>query len=327
MRTVPFSIILNEAVQLCGLDRDLITPKTFRVMRDLSSIRLNEAWQREGWPFLNRYQNRTAGREISSFSTINGSSLVTFITPNQSWAYEDLFDTENPVLINVDTTLGANQAPMPRIQSSFAWTAYGGASITLDVGENQTATAAYQLNPSCGALWSVNDREFRIALPSNTDALLDVLSGDPRGSTRVIPVGYTIEELDNISFATLKQQQDVTIQFRIVCPRLTGNAYSSTTVYAVGDQAYGADGNFYDCLIANTGVPVTDSTTWSLVEIPDLFRSYLARAILSDYLRTESQFDQALAAEADAQAAYDRAVDVVLRQEQQISRVSMLHTY
>jgi len=60
MKTVDFSRILNDAIQLCGLDRREFNDATFIQMRDFASTRLRIAWEYDRWPDLIRYAEVTA---------------------------------------------------------------------------------------------------------------------------------------------------------------------------------------------------------------------------------------------------------------------------
>jgi hypothetical protein len=341
MRTVPFSTILNEAVQLSGLDRDFIPDKTFRAFRDLCSNRLAEIWRREQWPFLIAYRNVTSGREAYQYETTAGSPLVTFTTLYQTFQYADLYDTGSQVLVTVDTTPAYKNSGAPLIQGSFPFTAYTSQTITLDVGVNQASTNVYFIGggEEAGFLYTANDNSFPIRLPSDCETALAVLTEDPRASTRAVEVPFYLESLRTplvgnqfstlYDYAILKQSIDCWLQYRVACPLLTGDAYSSSTVYSSGMQSY-YNGHFYISNYSGSGVAPSESgntANWTRINIPELFRAFLVRAILSDYLRTESQFEQAAAAEMEAQTAYDRAVDFVLRQQQQTTKLNMVHTY
>lgn len=340
MRTVPFSTILNEAVQLSGLDRDFIPDKTFRAFRDLCSNRLAEIWRREQWPFLIAYRNVTSGREVSQYQTTSGSSLVTFTTPYQALQYADLYATGSQVLVTVDTTAAYKYSGAPLIQGSFPFTSYTTSTITLNVGVNQTVTGTHTVSgDEAAVLYTANDNSFRIRLPSDCETALAVLTEDPRASTRAVEVPFYLESLTSpltgglfsslYDYAVLKQSLDCWLQYRIACPLLTGDTYSASTVYSSGVQSY-YNGNFYISNYSGSGVAPSESgntANWTRINIPELFRAFLVRAILSDYLRTESQFEQAAAAEMEAQTAYDRAVDFVLRQQQQTTKLNMVHTY
>lgn len=340
MRTVPFSTILNEAVQLCGLDRDVITPKTFRVFRDLSSNRLAEIWRREQWPFLISYRNVISGREVSEYSTVAGSSLVTLTTPYQTFQYSDLYDAGQQVLVEVDTTPAYNASGATLFNASYPFISYTDSTITIDVGDVQPSTATYSVaGNAAGVIITANDKSFPIRLPSDCETALAVFTDDPRDTTRAVEMPFYLESLNSpltnglysslYDYALLKQQKDCWLQYRIACPLLTGDEWSASTSYNAGDQTY-YSGHFYNALAASYGdAPSTSANTasWQRVNLPEIFRAFLVRAILSDYLRTESQFEQATAAELEAQAAYDRAVDFVLRQQQQTTKINMVHTY
>jgi hypothetical protein len=340
MRTVPFSTILNEAVQLSGLDRDAITDKTFRAFRDLCSNRLAEIWRREQWPFLIAYRNVTSGREVSQYQTTSGSSLVTFTTPYQAFQYADLYDAGSQVLATVDTTAAYRNSGAPLIQGSFPFTAYTASTITLNVGVNQTVNGAHTVSGDEAAfLYTANDNSFPIRLPSDCETALAVLTDDPRASTRAVEVPFYLESLRTpltngqfstlYDYAILKQSIDCWLQYRVACPLLIGDDIDPGSTYSAGDQVY-YQGEFWTAVSTSTGAfPDTtgNNSFWNRVNIPELFRAFLVRAILSDYLRTESQFEQAAAAEMEAQTAYDRAVDFVLRQQQQTTKLNMVHTY
>ena len=59
MKTIDFSRILTDSIQLCGLDSDEVTVDTFVQIRDLASNRLKIAWEHDRWPDLTRYVERT----------------------------------------------------------------------------------------------------------------------------------------------------------------------------------------------------------------------------------------------------------------------------
>jgi hypothetical protein len=52
LRTVDFSTILFESLQLAGLDRWNITDETFGQVRDITNQRLRTAWESQQWPEL-----------------------------------------------------------------------------------------------------------------------------------------------------------------------------------------------------------------------------------------------------------------------------------
>ena len=59
MRTVNFSTILFEGIQLSGLDRHNIGEETFAQFRDFANQRLRMAWESQDWPDIMRVSQLT----------------------------------------------------------------------------------------------------------------------------------------------------------------------------------------------------------------------------------------------------------------------------
>ena len=59
MRTVNFSTILFEGLQLSGLDRHNIGDETFAQFRDFANQRLRMAWESQDWPDIIRVSQLT----------------------------------------------------------------------------------------------------------------------------------------------------------------------------------------------------------------------------------------------------------------------------
>lgn len=138
--------------------------------------------------------------------------------------------------------------------------------------------------------------------------------------------------------------ETIYVERRTVCPVLTGDSWDSSVTYTVGSQCYfdsgtlsggyvpqkGSvySGNFYECIIPNSNVKPSQSTTnWKKLEIPHTFANYLARATLADYLRSESQFDNARIAEQEADAFLELEVDKVARQQNQTRPMRFFNPY
>lgn len=76
MKTVKFSDILTQTCQLVGLDIDTLNTKSFNVIRDLTTRRMSQVWDREEWPDTQRYMNTFPGLPIQT-ATFEGDFLVT----------------------------------------------------------------------------------------------------------------------------------------------------------------------------------------------------------------------------------------------------------
>jgi hypothetical protein len=110
---------------------------------------------------------------------------------------------------------------------------------------------------------------------------------NPRTDGRAVEVNsFTtdlgLHVLDSVAF--------VWVDFRLRPPALIGEVWSDSATYAAGDQVYYSSsttrGNFYDVLSATTAGQDPEDTPakFSLVEIPEIFRSYLIHGAASDYL-------------------------------------------
>lgn len=79
MRTVNFSTILFEGLQLSGLDRHNIGDETFAQFRDFANQRLRMAWESQDWPDIIRVSqltvNATTGTVTAAIPTDAGEVL------------------------------------------------------------------------------------------------------------------------------------------------------------------------------------------------------------------------------------------------------------
>ena len=64
-----------------------------------------------------------------------------------------------------------------------------------------------------------------------------------------------------------------------------------------------------------------------MVEIPARFREYITNGVAADFVRSEGRLEDAQTYEMIAEAAIQQQIDVLIRQQGQIQRVNMLHTY
>ena len=180
-----------------------------------------------------------------------------------------------------------------------------------------------------------------VQLGTDVGEVLNVYDQDPRLTTRAKILKYFLYNDGTNDFINLMQNATpVFVEYRIANPDLYGDAWSSTVAYSVGAQAYfdtssntgsftpGAGkqpaGNMYECIIATTAnqSPTSNSANWSLVEIPYFLGDYVARAVLSDYLRAEGQFDQAVIAEAEAEQTREKEVERILTSQGQVRRIN-----
>lgn len=253
MKTVDFSTVLNDTVQLCGLDAEEFSVSTFKQLRDFISSRIRMAWEHDRFPDIIRYEN-----------------------------------------VAVVTTDNVNYCVKPAL-----------------AGE---VLAVWDRNPLSGTR--------------------------ARSLTFSIQVTETEERLVLLKTYT----EGVYVEYRTIPPVLTGNLWNTSQQYQVGSQCYFDSGsnsgslqptegkpytaNFYKCLTVNTNEnPETHPTIWDKIKIPYIFGQYLARGAFADYLRAESQFENAIIAEKEAEALLDAEIDKVIRQQGQLPKYTFIKSY
>lgn len=167
--------------------------------------------------------------------------------------------------------------------------------------------------------------------------ILNVYQFNPRVTARAVNVSWYLDDSgDSSRIILMSSTNPVWVEYRLPPPMFFGEAYDPSLNYNVGSQIYfdtgmlsgsyqpsktsGGAGNFYKCIVSgNSGEnPVNTAARWEIIEIPYFTTDFLVRAIFSDYLRSESQFDSAARADEEAEQSKMMQVDRVLRSEGQI---------
>ena len=179
--------------------------------------------------------------------------------------------------------------------------------------------------------------------------VLAVYDYNPLATTKANEISYFITnwEQDGVAkdIVVIDNVPDtVYVERRYPPPILSGESWDSSTAYTIGSQCYFDTGsvsggykpqkgsvyagNFWRCVVPNANqAPSNTSTFWKKVLIPSTFSNYLARAVLADYLRSESQFENAKIAEAEADAFLELEVDKVARQQNQNRPIRFFNPY
>ena len=161
--------------------------------------------------------------------------------------------------------------------------------------------------------------------PSDASEILNVLNKNPRKTTLASLVSWTIYDDGTDRYMQLRDSATpVWVEYRIVRPNLTGDAYASASTYSSGDQIY-FSGNLSDPNAA-VGVGETPSTTaskWDLVKIPKSFQNYLIRGGYADYLRSTGDNELAAVADQNAESILMMEADKLYRQQGQVRRLDV----
>lgn len=139
------------------------------------------------------------------------------------------------------------------------------------------------------------DSPFNSSLPREqgytlTTKGIQIISGTVVNYAVVNSAGVTI---------TTPQANPVFIYYRKSVPSYTGNTYSSTATYAVGDQVYytstAGTSDYWKCIVATTAGQSPDTTpaSWSKLEIPDALFWPAVYFAYADWLLSDGQQDKA----------------------------------
>lgn len=193
-----------------------------------------------------------------------------------------------------------------------------------------------------------NDGAGRVtaAIPADAGEVMACWDSNPLVTSRASQLTFRV--YDNGTTQVLNFLSDpgtVWAEYRIKRPEFVGDVYDATVAYSPNAQVYFDSGSglgsytpqsgkphygdFYNCLDFTTAgqSPSTHPAKWQVVTIPYLFAAYAGRGAYSDWLRSEMQVEAAQIAEAEAERIMADTVDIVLRQQQQVSRINMNRTY
>jgi len=119
------------------------------------------------------------------------------------------------------------------------------------------------------------------------------------------------------------------VQHRKRVPDATYTAHDSTKAdYAVADvvkyPASGADYDLYECATAATVQTPGAHADWTLVEIPYIFKDYIASGAAADMLQLDEKVDLAFLEENRADRALEHELDKLNRQQRQTEQFNVL---
>jgi len=158
---------------------------------------------------------------------------------------------------------------------------------------------------------------------------------DPRVTTKVCPLPYTLDDTGAIFVKPQKAVTFVWLKFRTRRPQLVGDAWRSDVGYpfvaGVGTQVYYMNqdqsvANFYvnNMTMPANSSPEDDPPHWDVVEIPYIFGAYLKEAGYADWLVSDGQAQKAQVHEQMALNFLDLEADKLWRQQKQAPRLIMV---
>ena len=200
MRLTNYSVVLFDAVNLCGFDLTNITDQTFRTVRQFANQRLRIAWEQYPWSFLTKYAEATvtldtvtdvksvtiptdAGEIVGVFSR---NPLATTQALNVSYALVHINNIERIIVNAPVTTVWIEYRTRAPILSGDAWSATtvysSGAQCYFDAGSGNGSLMGEAGKPIKGNFYGAS-----VTLPVGTKPVNDLGGGDSRWSIVNIP--------------------------------------------------------------------------------------------------------------------------------------------
>jgi len=329
MRKLTFKNVLHGVAHLAGLDRDNLSNSEFARIRDLSDARLALAWESGEWPDVLLVEERTFRPLWDSDTTYAKDGEVYYATEDKY--YQSMAESNTG---NTPTTKAwwAESSETPGGNDWISGTAYAvGDKVKHDTDGKYywcylAHTASGSITPASSSYWTQLvpfDRYLAYEQSGETKigGFLAIHKKDPLNFTVNKEYGYKLSGKGAHLTANVTK---VWVKGRKYRPVLSGDNFSSTSTYAVGDQVYHG-GQLYDANAATLAgeSPVSHASQWDLVEIPYIFQNYLIRGAYADYLRAMGSNELASAADMDAEAVMTLEADKLLRQQGQVKRLQM----
>lgn len=338
MRAVDYIDLLRGSALRAGLNPDDLSGGTdgdFANLRLLHSIRLQDIWNWQEWPFLCPNEERAYRDEYNGATAYSAGAEVHYAGPGKCYQTLRSATGQAPATWN-GSTWSTNLTYWAECALAYSASEYSASQAY--VRGNQvyyTPTGRYyQLHaatstgnlPTDTSYWgalTMFDAYIGFEQTGKTafDHAFRAWTHNPNGDRRA-------SQLDSWLSGNGLQvpgalRNTVWIDLRRRCPNLNGEVWNAASAYAVGDQAYfrlmpSYVGNFYECVTATSAgeSPSTNAAKWSRVEIPREFNRYLILGAAADILSGGTDEDKALARTIakEAKDAKDEAVMLYLGQ-------------
>jgi hypothetical protein len=347
VRTVDYSEVLNGSAALAGLGPDDVGTSEFRLLRQYHDRRLQQAWEIHPWPDLTRVEQRTFRPQWSALTTYLATAEVYDVPTGNYYQSLQAGNTNNP-----PTIAGAeNSAWWAQSQTGYGaqpWQS-GVAYVVGNQVQNPADLQFYQCFIVHTSGGSFDPTKFGLLTPFDRYIAYDQLKADgtpetligeifaatdvnPKLTTKQVPFPFWLSD-KGAQFTQLKHAIAFAwLYFRIRRIVLSGEAFDSSVAYAAGRQVYYVGqgttilpgvGNFFTSLVTtNAGdTPESAPASWSVVQLPYIFRGFLIAGGYADWLTGDGQANKAAGYETMAIQALEAETDKLQRQQGQVRRL------
>jgi hypothetical protein len=301
-----------------------IDGETFGLVRSLFDLRLDYAWNIENWPDLCPIEFRAWDDLYDFTQTYAAGKTVVDYTGNAR--YLSLAANNTAALTDASKWWPIDHLAVPGEWD--ATTVYAVGDLVFYPTTPQfwyvlVATATAGTRPTDTGFWVAVSKSLPAEFPVNVTGrtassliegrVLAVYAADPHTTRRAPPIGF-----ENTPDGCRVDGNPGWAWFLYRQPRpvISGLPWDQTATYAADDQVYylnttSKKGDFYDVLGDTTEgqSPATDPDLFALVELPEYFNGYLARATYADWLRSDGNDDKADSQEGMALEQLGRAKD------------------
>jgi len=314
MSGVAASEILRGAWALLdGSDISTVESEDFKLFRGALHRNLRVAWEDMNWPSLVKVEKRQfrAGWAVGTGYT-SGNQVYHFDSGKYAQALQ-ASTGEAPF----DVSEVENSAYWAELKEAYTGDDYA-AGTTYAVGDivyypandgyYQCISASTGNLPTNTTFWGgLTEFDRTIAYVATGETSIGYVEGvfekHPRRIRNASRYDYTLGD-DEI--VVLDDVSTVWLEFVEATPDLTGDEYSGTTTYAVGNQIYysvstGGSGDFYNCITATSAgeSPTTDAAKWSVVELPRMFELYLIHSVARELSYASGRSDLPISIQQD----------------------------
>lgn len=327
METTDFEDVLREACEEVSLDPENLSAQDFRAMRRYARKRLEMAWEYHFWPVLGRVEQRFYRPNWSAVTTYGAAtagqdnSANEVFWPQTQQYFQSLVagNLNNPPTDDLGNVDNAHWA----ITYANCWPSNAAESFDSTATYVQTDQVCYAGNwyqlyvagPVTGVLpTDATQWGLLVAFDAYVDyeqAGLTALgivaaawSANPRTTTRGNELNWNLSER---GVQILTPHPYAWIDYRIRCPKLSGELFAGDKAYASGATMYyssdATPGNFYTANQATAAgdSPDTASAKWDVVQLPRIFHKYLVLGIAADWAKNNLRAAEGSPAGAEAQ--------------------------
>jgi hypothetical protein len=346
MITIDAERLFKGVNELLAGESELPPDQDWYPLRGHLDLSLGEAWNSEWWQFLMRGEFRYfRALWLAASSYDKGDEVYDAATQKYFQCLRDAVTGAG--FSPTDSAGDERSAYWAECKTSYAGSNWSSASVSYAVGDivyypvDDLFYQCHTANTSSGTLtpdatagnerWGALtpfERYVDFLQPGKTAIgdVFDVKDSNPR--VNKLWNSLAKETLEDRVYVAANVKR-AWIDFRLRRPKLTGDFFDDTAIYAAGAQVYftpaGGVGNFYDCLDTTAAgeSPETDADLWALVELPQAFEGHLIWSAYAKLLSADEKPQERATALGMAEGYLGLETDRKYRQAGETPAVSM----